>query len=251
MLDEIMIFLGILCTAYFLGIWLYAGLSSKFPVIWLAAGLCFFAAAAGLRMGIHLPAGLRILVCAGAGIFLLIFLITEILIVQAMFHKPEPGMDYLVVLGAQVKGKRPSQSLQYRIDEAYEYLKENPGARAVLSGGQGDGEAISEAQCMYEYLIQKGIHPSRLIKEEQSVNTTQNIEFSWKLIEEEQEKNTDSFCVGIVTNSFHVYRGTAIARKKMNCMVQEVPAKSNAFLQINYMVREGLGVLKDKAAGNL
>lgn len=251
MLEKIMFFLGVLSIGYFIGIALYAGLSSKFPFLWLAAGICFLAVGAGCRAGISLPAGLRAAVWAASGIFLAAFLVTEGLIVYAMCQRPEKGLDYLIVLGAQVKGKRPSQSLEYRIDKAYSYLKENPQTRAVLSGGQGYGEEISEAQCMYEELLQRGIADSRLLLESGSVNTMENIVFSRDLLEKEHPEGTGNLSAGIVTNGFHIFRGCAIARKNLDCTIQEVPARGNLFLQANYMVRECLGIWKDKWMGNL
>ena len=166
-----------------------------------------------------------------------------------MIQKPEPGLDYVVVLGAQVKGSSPSQSLLYRIQEAAEYLKENPETKAILSGGKGTGEVISEAHCMRRELEKMGISGERLIEENRSTSTKENIVYSYELIQEDSKKGEKK--VGIVTNDFHIYRGTAIARKKMECQIYGIPAKSNGFLQLNYMVREFLGIVKDKIRGNL
>ena len=67
-----------------------------------------------------------------------------------------------IVLGCSVRGKKPSRILTERLDAAKDYLEENPQAIAVLSGGQGADEDISEAECMYEYLSAHGITPERL-----------------------------------------------------------------------------------------
>ncbi|MFR6589470.1 MAG: YdcF family protein [Gallintestinimicrobium sp.] len=74
------------------------------------------------------------------------------------------------------------------------------GDACVLSGGQGSNEPVSEAQGMYDDLVKKGIDPKRLILEDQSTNTVENLRFSRKLIPREVQK------VGIVTSNFHVYR---------------------------------------------
>lgn len=248
MAEKIMIFLGILCVGYFAGIAVYAGLSSKFPFIWAAAGLCFWAVAWLLHQKFPVPAGLKIagLVCAGSAI--LVFAAVELLIIGSMMQKPDSDLDYIIVLGAQVKGNKPSLSLQYRIDEAAEYLKKNPDTKAILSGGKGAGETISEAQCMKEALIKQGISEERLLEEDKSTNTKENIEYSYKFIASDSDTDIK---VGIVTNNFHIYRGTAIARRKMECRIQGIPARSNAFLQLNYLVREFFGLVKDKLQGNL
>ena len=62
----------------------------------------------------------------------------------------------VVVLGCQVKGEAPSLTLTERLDAAYDYLCSHPDAACILSGGQGDDEKISEAECMYRYLTKKG-----------------------------------------------------------------------------------------------
>lgn len=245
MTEKIMIVLGLLSLGYFAGIVAYAGWSSKFPVFWAVLGVCFLAAAWVIHRNIQFPLGIKILGLAGIGSGLALFLVVEVLIVGAMLQKPEPGLDYVVVLGAQVKGSSPSQSLLYRIQEAAEYLKENPETKAILSGGKGTGEDISEAQCMKQELEKLGISGERLIEENRSTSTQENIAYSYELMEKECKK------VGIVTNDFHIYRGTAIAKKKMDCQVYGIPAKSNGFLQLNYMVREFFGIVKDKIRGNL
>lgn len=251
MAEKVMMLLGILSIGYFAVIAAYAGLSSKFPFIWLAAGTGFLAAAFLIHKSVQIPTGIRMTGAAVVGIFLMVFLYTEFLIVGAMFQKPDKNLDYLIVLGAQVKGDYPSQSLRYRIEEAQKYLENNPGTKAVLSGGKGPGEKISEAECMYRELVKNGMDESRLIKEDKSTNTNENIMFSRELLKKNDSGFTSGLKIGIVTNSFHVFRGTAIAEKKIEGEIQGIPAKSNPFLLVNYLVREFLGVIKDKAAGNL
>ena len=72
------------------------------------------------------------------------------------------NLDYIIVLGAHVDGTRMTLALLERARRALLYLKENPGTRAVLSGGKGDGENISEAEAMYRYLIGHGIEGNSL-----------------------------------------------------------------------------------------
>ncbi len=82
--------------------------------------------------------------------------------------KVRPDLDYIIVLGAHVAGTRLSKALLERTRRALRYLEENPETRAVLSGGQGQGEQISEAEAMYRYLTEHGIDGSRLILEDTS-----------------------------------------------------------------------------------
>ena len=254
--EIIFLWLGLLCLGYFVGIARYAGWSSKFFIVWAILG------------GVLLTVGILILtdsipqriqtLCWGFGLLLLVSVLVVVgVLASVMFLTVEPDLDYLVVLGAQVKGTRPSLSLQYRIDSACEYLKENPGTRAVLSGGKGPDEGISEARCMYEEMLRQGVDREQLILENRSASTSQNIAFTRNLLREktESEEGAEGILrrlkVGIVTNGFHQYRSMAIARKKTDWQVYGIGAKSNAFLLPNYLFREFFCVIKDKLMGNL
>lgn len=91
--------------------------------------------------------------------------------------------DYVIVLGARVRGAKISNSLKQRLDRAIEYSEEYPNTVLVLSGGKGPGEEISEARAMYEYLQYNGIPEDKLLIEDQSSDTVQNIEFSRTVID--------------------------------------------------------------------
>lgn len=243
--------LGVASVLYFLGIWRIAGLSSKFPLIWLLTGGGFFLAGSCIYFEIEIPVWLSVLTGIFVGGFLLLLVFTEYFIISAMHQKEVKNLNYIVVLGAQVNGKIPSKSLQYRIDRAEKYLRENEKTKAVLSGGKGEDEDISEAQCMAKELDKKGIVSGRLLLEAKSRNTEQNIAFTIPIIQQDSEKDLKELKIGIVTNGFHVYRGSKIAQKKMQCRVYGIPAKNSRFLQANYLLREFFGVVKDRIEGNL
>lgn len=159
--------------------------------------------------------------------------------------KIRKNLDYIIVLGAHVDGTRPTLALLERIRRALEYLEENPRTRAVLSGGRGEGEQISEAQAMYNYLTEHGIDGERLLLEERSVNTKENLAFSLELL-------GDVTCsVGVVTNNFHVFRGVAIGRKCGCRDICGIPSRYRSWRLLIYIPREILAILKDKLMGNL
>ncbi len=193
----------------------------------------------------HIPVWLRrgflILVCAG----LLLFLAVEGCILRRFTQKGPAELDYLIVLGAQMKEHGPSRVLQMRLDTAYDYLVENPDTKAIVSGGQGSDEHISEAQGMYDYLVGRGIAPERIIREDQSRNTSQNINYSSAFLDKEKDS------VGIVTNNFHIFRATHIAKKSGYKQVCGIAAPSEWMLQGNNMLREFAGVVKDFLVGNI
>lgn len=84
-------------------------------------------------------------------------------------------MDYIIVLGAQVKESGPSVVLRYRLDRAVSYLKENDNTLVIVSGGKGINEPATEASVMKEYLINEGINEERIIIEDKSNTTKENL----------------------------------------------------------------------------
>lgn len=112
--------------------------------------------------------------------------------------------DYIIVLGAGLKGDTPSLALERRLEKAVEYMNKNSKAMAIVSGGQGKGEAISEAQAMENYLLNHGIREERILKEDNSTSTYENFEYSKLVMNEGQ--------VVFVTNEFHVLRSELMAK---------------------------------------
>lgn len=82
-----------------------------------------------------------------------IFLVILSFIISKMNVKPVKNLDYIIVLGAQVKESGPSVVLRYRLDRAVSYLKENDNTLVIVSGGQGANEKATEASVMKEYLV--------------------------------------------------------------------------------------------------
>ena len=149
-----------------------------------------------------------------------------------------------IVLGAQVTENGPSMMLTGRINSAVRYLQENPDAKAVLTGGQGSNEPASEAQGMCDYLVKRGIEPDRIILEDKSVNTEQNIRFSKEFLQADADK------VGIVSNNFHVFRAVKLAKAAGYRNVVGIAAPATAFYLPNNMLREFFGVVKDFLMGH-
>jgi len=189
---------------------------------------------------LYLPSTVcRILTVWLAAGFIYLFIV-EYAIVQDAKTDTEATPDYLIVLGAGVEGTRPSRSLNYRINAAYSFLLSHPDCKAVLSGGQGDGEDITEALCMYNELCAKGIDPSRLIMEPCATSTLENLKFSFDLI---RAAGVDpDGRTAIVSSSYHLYRAKQMAE------ALEVTASGVAAypgwpgLAFNYYIREAFGV---------
>lgn len=123
--------------------------------------------------------------------------------------KTKEASDVAIVLGCIVNGDEPGIFLRGRINAAYDYLNENPNSIAILSGGQGSGELISEAECMYNELVAKGIDEGRLYIEDKSTSTKENFKYSAEVI-----KNNNIKCdkITVITNDFHEYRASQFAK---------------------------------------
>ena len=153
--------------------------------------------------------------------------------------KGHQNLDYIIVLGAQVRENGPSVVLQYRLDAAIEYLNKNPDTICIVSGGQGVNEPFSEAEGMAKYLLENGIEMKRILLEDKSRNTVENIQNSKDLMGESYNG------VGIITNNFHVFRAVQIAKTQGLKGVSGIAADSNALYLPNNVLRECCGILKD------
>ena len=121
-----------------------------------------------------------------------------------------PSNTTAIVLGSQVRGDEPSLDLWARIGAAEKYLKENPKALCIASGGQGKGENRSEAVVIREKLIERGISAERILLESRSKSTEENLRYSAELLKE----HGLSSHVAIVTDEYHQLRASWLAKQK-------------------------------------
>lgn len=241
--------IGIFCAGYTAAIISYSGMNTAFLWFWIMAALGCFILSILLRLlslhkieiGVHLKYGFAFLLVA----VIILFLVTEGMILYHGNKEPQPGADYVIVLGAQVRGTVLSKALKKRLDTAYEYLEDNKSARVIVSGGQGSGEDISEARAMYAYLSGRGIAADRIIMEDNSRNTYENLLYS------QSEMGTGEHNTVIVTNSFHVFRAVNIAKKLGLKEVSGLGAPTDDILTLHYYIREFFAVIKDKLIGNI
>ncbi|MCL2343086.1 MAG: YdcF family protein [Firmicutes bacterium] len=152
----------------------------------------------------------------------LALVIGEIPVLQNARTDADPKADYLIVLGAKVNGDQPSFALENRLETALDYLNTYPDARAVLSGGQGADENISEAEAMRVWLEAKGVEAARLILEPKSTSTKENLKNSLALI---PAGNSIAVC----SNDFHLYRAKAYAAQ-LGAEAKGVAAHTPLFL---------------------
>ena len=237
---------ALLCFLYCLVVFMIRS-GSYFYLIWGAGGICFIGLALMIKFDwwSQFPLLLRRGILGLAAIGILLFMVVEGCIFAHYNDKGRDNLDYIIVLGAQMKPAGPSAVLKFRLDAAYEYLTADEGTVCVVSGGQGSNEPCTEAEGMYRYLVEKGISPERILLEDKSTDTSENIAYSVQLI-----GGTDA-SVGIVTNNFHVFRGVMLARHAGFENACGISARSNIYFQPNNLVREFFGVMKDLVCGNL
>ncbi|MBQ8836345.1 MAG: YdcF family protein [Clostridia bacterium] len=239
---------GLIFIGYFLIEAAFIGINfSTLLWCWAVGGaICVFFALLTFKYG-RLPVPNWLFRCAVVilAIVLAVFCFFEGLVISQMGSDGEDGLDYIVVLGAKVnRNGVPSKPLYWRIDAAEKYLSENPETVAILSGGKGVDEPFSEAECMYNELVKRGVLPERLILEDKSTSTNENIRFSMEILPE-------GATFGIVTNNFHVYRAVQIAEKISGKEVSGVASEYKDALLIHYMAREAVGILNDVLGGNM
>ena len=234
---------GAACIGYYfvLGFSARFGLSQSWIWPLVGATLMLAGCACLIRLPGWLRAVWRTLLCVGLALMIVLLG----MVISDMNRTPPEGLDYLIVLGARVEQDGPSRALQHRIDAAAEYMAENPDAIAIASGGKGADEPVSEAACIRDGLIAAGIAPERILLEEQSSTTAENMQFSEALISDE------TAAVGIVTNNYHVHRAIDLARKAGIRNPHGIAAEYTGFTLFHYMVREALGLVADKVLGNL
>lgn len=166
--------------------------------------------------------------------------ITEALIIHASFGTRDDRAQYVVVLGAKVRPTGPSASLWDRIYGARNYLNAYPDTIAILSGGQGDDEPMTEARAMYDELVKLGISPDRLRLEEKATSTWENLTFALDIIEAETGDRPEK--LGVITSEYHLFRASLFA-KACNVEFVGIPAHTSRISQmVNHFMREVAGV---------
>lgn len=235
--------LSVLSLLYFIAVFFISGAKTSFLWFWIVCSIGTF------FLSVLLPAGMKsqnAIFHFGVRIIYILLLIgfAFFFIVEAKIfffsrQKPIKQADYVIVLGAQVRGSIPSKTLNMRIQTAYRYLKDNPNSKVICSGGQGKDEDISEARAIANGLISLGISEKRIILEENSTNTVENLKFSSEFCDKQNNQ------IVIVTSDFHLYRACGIAKKQGYKKISGLGAKEFMVTTPGYFIREFFAVIKD------
>jgi len=166
---------------------------------------------------------------------LLAMLVTGCMILFRGFGSKDP-FTYMIVLGTKVEGTEPSPMLSDRINAAAKYMEENPHVIAIATGYQGEGAEISEAQCIYNGLTERGISPDRIRMDDRATSTRENFQYAIELMEEELGRVPKN--IGVLSSEFHLLRAKMIAKSHDIDAITIAAHTSDTKAFMTYFVRE-------------
>lgn len=176
---------------------------------------------------------LPIVVVVAMIVTIIILVIVETSCMISACSKEPAENATVVVLGCKVNGDKPSLSLEERLVEAYAYLRDNPEAACIVTGGKGDDENISEAECMYRWLLDKRIEAERIYKEDRATSTKENILYAKEMIEE-NDLNSN---IAVITSDYHTYRAE-ITAKEVGLGFGSSPSHTSIWIFPSFYIRE-------------
>lgn len=176
-----------------------------------------------------------------------LFLWEDIPVFMDAHSDKDAAADYGIVFGAAVHGTEPSLSLIERLNAALAWQEENPQAKLVVSGGQGEGEDIAEAAIMAEWLISHGVDPARILIEDRAKSSWQNLQYSLAVIE--ADGGDPAGRVALISSEYHLHRLRRMAGL-LGCTPVLVAAHTtHPSMMLNYAVREGFALWKLRLLG--
>ncbi len=174
-------------------------------------------------------------------LFALSFLIVQVFIWTATMRTSGEDSDWLLVLGAGLRGAAPSEMLRLRMDTALGYLASHPQCRIIVSGGRGLGETRTEAEAMAEYLTKRGVDASRVFLEDKATSTIENLRLSKVLLQ--HNGGPPPWKAAVVTSDFHQLRARMLA-ERVGLELQPLSAPTPWYLMLNACLREYFAVIK-------
>ncbi len=232
---------GIIFLLYGLIVLLILGPYRIFNFFYLSAGLCLILFAGRWnRINERMNRGLAyVLLCIA-----ILFAIVEAIIIIYAKRPAERGADYVIILGSQIREDGPSLDYQARLDSAFDYYGKNRDATVICTGAQGPSEPLSEAQGGANYLIKKGIPKEKILIEDRSFNTYQNLKNAAGLISETEQDLSKTKTV-IVSASYHLYRASLLAKHIGFGQVSAKGSHGLWILQPHYYTREFFALGKE------
>lgn len=215
-----------------------------FPAVVFAAVSAVFACFEKIKTLLKTKWRIPMIIAAVLFCACLVFSLVLSVLMISSFSYGDVKNTTVVVLGCQVREDGPSLMLSRRLDAAYEILSENGELYCIVSGGKGENEPYAESIAMKEYLVQKGIDESRIIEENKSLNTSENLINSSRLA---KEKGLNENLL-VVTDGFHQFRAKILASKNgINTSARS--SHPPFYLAFTYWVREWFGICRVIALG--
>lgn len=173
------------------------------------------------------------------------FTLSFLIIIWLIWRAPSPqapaATDALIVLGALLKGNEVSHTLDLRLRRSAEIMRQHPRLKVVVSGGQSAGATRTEASAMAEHLVRIGINPERIIIEDKSLSTSENLNFCLPLLE--KELGHKPHLVTIVTSDYHVFRALLLA-KASGYNAIGIAAPTPRGIIFNNLLREYVAIIR-------
>jgi uncharacterized SAM-binding protein YcdF (DUF218 family) len=240
-----LIFLGILSVIYFIVMNVFGGRIS-FSEFWCVLGVVLIIIGVLRRSNKEnifnkIPSIYKKIIYGVLIVGFIFFISIEMVLIHAGTVYEKGESDYLLILGAGLRGDRMSLSLYQRMVKSLEYIEENPHTKIILSGGQGPDESISEAEAMKRFLVKHGVDENQIIKEDKSTSTYENLKFTREKLDEIDER--EDLRLTIITNNFHMYRAKMLAGRE-GFTAYGMPAPLHYLITPNYYVRESLAIIK-------
>lgn len=235
---------GALLILYYVILKLLFGFIAFSSVFCILGIILFIYGYAELKFNIDIwgrvPRTIRWIITGLFSIGFIIFISIESIIIYNGHHYDTEKPDYLMILGAGLRGSSISTSLLYRLETALDFHEIYPDVKIIVSGGKGEGENITEASAMRNFLVDNGVDKSLIIMEDKSTDTYENFLYTKELLE---KQGKEDFTITIVSNNFHMYRAKFLA-SKVGFDTLGYPAPSHKASTLVFHVREFFGVIK-------
>lgn len=181
--------------------------------------------------------GLSVILAVGC----VVFAVAEAQVISEAKTDKDIETDYIIVLGAGVRGTTPSATMLDRLKATLDYMTEHEEVVAIVSGGQGEGEDISEAEAMEKWLEDHGVEKERIITEDKSTSTKENIKNSLEIMKKKGAELKEG--VAIVSSEYHMYRAKEIA-EDLGVKAYGIAAETGIeTVKVNYFIREAFGAV--------
>ncbi len=248
----LLIILGVVCGIYAVLLYL-SGFGGMLSFVWLVPCLLCFFVVAVLKDKIQFKKWMKRMMLYVVVPIVTVFVVVELIILSGFFQKPKTAPDYIVVLGTTVYDHGPCYLLRQRLKEGAKWADEYQEAKIVVTGGQGPTEPFTEGSEMKRYLVEElGVDATRILVEEESMNTYENMTFTGKMLEDTDTNfSYEDSSILVVTNNFHMFRAMQITKKAGFENISGAPSGTYIYLFPHYMVREFFSIAKNLVLGRM